>query len=117
MTTNLRYILGALVMVLPLFMAVYYRDLAAAAFKQAKTYAPAAKITAPDGISRLMGLLFSVKRGGGPEFFLTPDWVAAVTHTAGRQHIADFKRCRFMFWLFMLSLPFWFTLVSRLFWQ
>jgi hypothetical protein len=117
MTENLKYVLGALVMVVPLYLTTYYRDRAAAAFNQAKSYASASQIVVPDGVGRMLGKLFSVKRGGGPEFFSTPDWMAAVTHGVGRQHIADFKRCRLMFWLFMLSLPIWFVLVSRLFWQ
>jgi hypothetical protein len=117
MTDNTRFILGAIVMLLPLLVATYYRGLANTAFAAAKAFAPTAGPTGPPLVAKVVAFIFSVNRGGGPEFFWTPDWMAAVTNPQAKQHIAAFKRYRFMFWLFMASLPGWFMLVSRLFWK
>jgi hypothetical protein len=117
MTDNTRFIIGAIIMLLPLLVATYYRGLASAAFTQAKAFAPADGPLAPTMAAKAVALFFSIQRGGGPEFFWTPDWMAAVTNPTGRRHIAAFKRYRLMFWLFMASLPGWFMLVSRLFWK
>jgi hypothetical protein len=117
MTDNTRFGLGAIMMLLPLMVATYYRGLAAAAFDQARAFAPVTGPLAPSLVAKVVALVFSVTRGGGPEFFWTPEWMAAVTNPQGKQHIAAFKRYRFMFWLFMASLPGWFMLVSRLFWK
>jgi hypothetical protein len=117
MTDNTRFILGAIVMLLPLLVATYYRGLATAAFAEAKAFAQTTGPSDPPLAAKVVAFIFSVNRGGGPEFFWTPEWMAAVTNPRGRQHIGAFKRYRFMFWLFMASLPGWFMLVSRLFWK
>jgi hypothetical protein len=117
MTDNSRFIFGAIVMLLPLLVATYYRGLASAAFTEAKAFATSTGPSSPPMVAKVVAFIFSVNRGGGPEFFWTPEWMAAVTNPQGRQKIAAFKRYRFMFWLFMASLPGWFMLVSRLFWK
>jgi hypothetical protein len=117
MTDNTRFLFGAIVMLLPLLVATYYRGLANAAFTAAKAFEPTAGPSAPPLAAKVVAFIFSVNRGGGPEFFWTPDWMAAVTNPQARPHIAAFKRYRLMFWLFMASLPGWFMLVSRLFWK
>jgi hypothetical protein len=117
MTDNTRFLVGAIVMLLPLLVATYYRGLANAAFTAAKGYVPTTEPSVPPLVAKVVAVIFSVNRGGGPEFFWTPDWLDAVTHPQGRQYIAAFKRYRLMFWLFMASLPGWFVLVSRLFWK
>jgi hypothetical protein len=117
MTETTRFILGAIVMLLPLLVATYYRGLATAAFRQAKAAAPiASTVETPTAAAKIVAVIMSVNRGGGPEFFWTPEWMTKVSDQRGRQQAA-FKRYRFMFWLFMASLPGWFMLVSRLFWK
>jgi hypothetical protein len=116
MTDTGKYLISGLMMLAPLLTAIYYRSLAIKAFTDAKTFAPVNR-NPPSAMDQLLAAFFAVKRGGGAEFVLTPDWMAGVNHKSGRQHIADFKRYRFMFWLFMGSLPFWSVLVKRLFWQ
>jgi hypothetical protein len=117
MTDNTRFIIGAIVMLLPLLVATYYRGLANAAFNAAKAFQPATGPEVPSLAAKVVGFIFSVNRGGGTEFFWSPDWMATVVSPRGRDQIAAFRRYRFMFWLFMASLPGWFVLVSRLFWQ
>ena len=66
---------------------------------------------------KIVAAFLSVNRGGGPEFFLTPNWMAGLTDPAGRQQATAFKRYRLMFWMFMASAPAWFMLVSRWLWR
>jgi hypothetical protein len=118
MTDSTRFLIGAIVMLLPLFVATYFRGLATEAFRQAKAFAPQSDAAAaPTAVARFIAFFMSVNRGGGPEFFWTPEWMAMIANQQGRQHVANFKRHRRMFWLFMASLPGWFVLVSRLFWK
>jgi hypothetical protein len=117
MSDNTRFVIGAIAMLLPLLVATYYRGQANAAFTAAKAFAATGGPTTVPLTAKAAAFIFAVNRGGGPEFFWTPDWMAAVADPLGRRHIAAFKRYRFMFWLFMASLPGWFMLVSRMFWK
>jgi hypothetical protein len=117
MTENMLFTIGAIVMLLPLLVATYYRGLATTAFEQAKAFAPVTGPSTPSAAAKIVAFFFSIRRGGGPEFFWTPEWMAAVTNPRGRAFVATFKRYRLMFWLFMAALPGWFMLVSRLFWK
>ena len=118
MTDAIRLVAGAMIMLLPLLVATYYRRLATAAFQQAKNAAPpAARDEVPSLKAKIVAAFLSVNRGGGPEFFLTPNWMVGLTDPAGRQQATAFKRYRLMFWLFMASAPAWFMLVSRWLWR
>jgi hypothetical protein len=117
MTESVLFTLGAIVALVPLFAATYYRGLAVAAFRAARAFQPLQAPRTPTPAERLVAFFMSVNRGGGPEFFITPAWMVAVTAAEGRAHIATFKRHRRSFWLFMACLPGWFVLVSRLFWK
>jgi hypothetical protein len=118
MNDTTRFIIGAIVTVLPLLVATYYRGLASTAFRQASTFVPpdVQSGTKSSLANKIVAAFLSTHRKGGPEFFWAPPWLATITHPEGCCHVASFRRYRMLFWLFMAAVPLSFVLVRRLVW-
>jgi hypothetical protein len=120
MSDTVRFTIGAFVIMLPVFVATYFRGVASAAFARARalTPEPAFKDTLGAGlVMRLMRLMFVGRGDGGPEFFWTPKWMREASKPELLAHAAEFKRNRTLFWVFMASMLPWFKLVSGFFWR